>query len=124
MSRIFNNLGVDIAQLLNKHLGSSLLPCTLTRYTAGARTTSTSGRSQTVSTSTAKGFVEDYDESHVDDTIVQRGDRKVVVLGDSISPTVTPEQGDLVTIEGGQYKVVRVMRDPAEATYVLQCRAS
>ncbi len=128
--------GVDIAAEINRGLGPGLLDAVLTKVTGGARTTGslTGGTNPTTTTHVAKGFLEEYTDFQiggtannrstdvVDGTLIQRGDRKVILLGDSINPAVVPTAGDLVTIEGEVFNIVRVQRDPAAATYTMQVR--
>lgn len=133
MAKLF---GVDIAAELNKGLGPGLLDATLTVVIPGTRTPGdlTSGTNSTTTTHTCKGFVEEYNEFQIGGTanarssatfagsLVERGDRRVILLGDSISPAVVPTPGDRVTIEGNTYNIVNVNRDPAAATYSMQVR--
>jgi hypothetical protein len=124
MSHLFENLGVDIAQLINDELGPSLLPATLTVTTPGTRTSNNlaAGTNPTSVAYSARGFVAELDKTRPAGTTVQVTGRTVVLLGKSISGgTVAPKAGDLITIEGVQGKVVGVPeRDPAAATW--SCR--
>ena len=71
----------------------------------------------------ARGFIEEYEDSEIDGTIIRKGDRKVTLFGGSIQPAVAPKTNDQVSIEGDTYDVQRISsRDPAGATYVLQVR--
>lgn len=117
-------LGVDIAGEIHKALSPGLYDAVLTRRTAGARTTSNlaGGTNPTETTFTARGFVDTYEESEIDGEIIKRGDRIVVLIGDSISGGAVPQANDTVAIEGGTYRVVAVDRDPAKATYECQAR--
>lgn len=121
MAKLF---GVDIAKIANQALGKGLLPLTVTVYTPGTRTPGslTAGTQPTSSTATGRGIIDDYDTRLIDGTRVQAGDRKVLILGDSIAPVV-PKPDDQVTIEGATYRIVRVARDPAAATYTCQVRS-
>jgi len=114
--------GVDIAGIINRELGPKLLPLTLTGYTAGTRTVGqlSGGTNPTSSTATGRGFTEDYSEGQIDGDTVKVGDRKVVILGASVS--LIPAPGMTVTIEGVAYRIERVKRDPAAATYTCQVR--
>jgi hypothetical protein len=121
MPRLF---GVDIAAEINRGLGPGLLDATLTVVTGAARTAGslTGGTNPTTTSHTAKGFLDDYKDFQIDGTIVQRGDRMVVLLGASIDPAAVPTAGDRVTIEGESFNIVNVERDPAAATYTMQVR--
>lgn len=116
--------GVDIAGEINKGMGSGLLDATLTKVTPGTRTggSLTGGTNPTTTTHAAKGFIDDYQDTQIDGTIIQDGDRMVVLLGASIADSAIPTPGDRVTIEGSEFNIVRVKRDPAAATYTCQVR--
>ena len=122
MAKLF---GVDIAKEINKGLGPGLPDATLTIVTPGTRTGGalTDGTNPTTTTHAAKGFMDDYEDFQIDGTIIQRGDRMVVLLGDSIADGVIPAPGDRVTIEGEEFNIVNVKRDPAGATYTCQARS-
>lgn len=120
-------LGVDIAGIAAKALGSKLLPVTLTVVTPGTRNTAdlTAGTGPTTVDYACRGLIEDYKAGAVDGTQIQFGDRKVLILGKTINAGNTaPKPGDRVTIEGRTYTIVPkgVGRDPAAATYSCQVR--
>lgn len=122
-SRLF---GIDLAGEINNALGSGLLAATLIKVTAGTRTTGTqaAGTNPTTSSYTCRGFIESYSQYELAGTMVLAQDKKIGLLGASISGgTVFPEGGDRVTIEGATYEIVGVpQRDPAGALYICQCR--
>lgn len=105
-------------------MGSGLLSATLTKVTIGARTPGsyTSGPSVSTTNHTCRGVISDYDERQIDGSLVQRGDRRVLLLGGSLPSSVVPAPNDEVTIEGTKYSIVNVRRDPAGASYTLQVR--
>lgn len=113
-----------IAKKIAKALGKQLFPVTLHSVTTGTRTPGglTGGTNPSQTDHTCRGFVSDYKDHQVDGTIIRQGDRKVVILGDSISPVAVPKPNDKVTVESHVYVVIRVNRDPAGATYTLQAR--
>jgi len=120
-----NNLfGVNISGIINKELGKHVLAATLTSYVRGSRTSGslTSGKEKTPSTHTCRGFVSSYKDSEVDGTIVRKGDRKITLLGDSISPAAVPKSKWKITIEGSTFEIINVDRDPDAATYTCQGR--
>lgn len=53
---------------------------------------------------------------------IEARDRKATVLGASLPAGKVPQIGWGVAIEGSEWSVVRVVRDPAGATYDLQIR--
>jgi hypothetical protein len=118
MPNIFN---ADIAGKLNKAMGSLLFDVVLTKRTSSLRSQNLTAGIDTIERQyTGRGFVEDYTEDQIDGTRVQVGDRKITILGASI--TVVPEIGDSLTIEGATYIIVHIRRDPAGATYECQSR--
>jgi hypothetical protein len=114
--------GADIAGELNKALGPLVFPMTLTQVTGGGRQTNPTGKSEFTTDYDCKGFVDDYEARYIDDTIIQRGDRKVVILGASLPTGVIPKPTDKTVIEGETKVVINVTRDPAGATYECQVR--
>lgn len=115
--------GVDIAAKINAALGSKLLPATLTKRIQGTRgAVASDGLNPTTTTHAARGVVVDYDDSRVDGTLIQRTDRKVMLLGDSIGSRAEPEPDDEITIDGQTYVVIRATSDPAKAQWSCQAR--
>lgn len=125
MANVTNKLfGLDIAKIVNDSIAGAggVLDATLTSITPQ---TPSSGNAIIPSIPTqhaCKGFIDDYKDSEIDGTIVRKGDRKVTLLGASITPSVAPKTNDQVSIEGDTYDVQEVTRDPAGATYELQVR--
>jgi hypothetical protein len=120
-----NNLfGKDIAGKINRALGSRLMRATLVKRSPGTRTSDdlTAGTNPTQQRRSARGIVSDYSEGQVDGTLVQSGDRRVLLLGDSIAGRAVPEPNDEVEIGGTSYVVVRVKADPDIASYECQAR--
>lgn len=120
-----NNLfGANISGRIARALGPKLLRATLIRRLEGTRdsTALDEGTRPTTSSHSARGIVDDYDEKQVDGTLIQQGDRRVLLLGDTIAGRKVPEPNDEVTISGGTYVIVRVATDPDKAAYVCQAR--
>lgn len=126
---LFENYGVDIAGLVHEHLSPGLLPAVLSKW--GAQGTSRPSGELTKplsraadSAHTARGIISDFTPvEFASSQLLQAGDRKVMLVADSISPPVAPATGDTVQIEGVTYRIARVLkRDPAAATFVLQVR--
>jgi hypothetical protein len=67
-----------------------------------------------------RAFVDTYSDFHIASSLVQSGDVKIVVLVDSLA--ITPTLLDTITIRGRSYTILNVSSDPAEATWILQCR--
>ncbi len=114
--------GINVAKLIADNFRGQLNVGTLTVITHGARTNSTSGRSQSPANSTFDGLLTNYKDEEVDGTLVEEGDRKVLIIAGTLNPVVIPKSKDRVTIEGVEFEIKRVMRDPAAATYTLQVR--
>lgn len=117
--------GVDIAGLINQEVGPGVLDLTLIKVTPGTRTGGqlTGGTNPTTASTAGKGFIDDYQDRQIDETVIRRGDRRVLIVGNSLSGgSVIPAAGDQVTIEGATYEIVNVARDPAAATYTCQVR--
>jgi hypothetical protein len=115
--------GIDIAGLIHANISPGLLPATLHHVIPGTRTSDlTAGTQPTETTHSARGIIDDYKEGQFKGDLILVGDRRVLLIGNSISPAQVPEPGDGVTIEGVRYKCIRVERDPAAATYTIQVR--
>lgn len=127
---LFANFGVDIAALVNDNLSPALLPVTLVKRGAQTGATRPPGEltrppAQAADTThTARGMISDFTPIEFQSSqLLEAGDRKVLLVAESIVPAVEPDSGDTVAIEGVTYRVARVLkRDPAGATYVLQVR--
>ena len=120
-----NNLfGVNISGIINDVISPAVLDATLIQITPGTRTPGdiTDGTNPTTANFAAKGFIDTYDDDQIDGTNVQVGDRKIILIGDSIESLTVPGTGDQITIEGETWRVVNVMRDPDAATYECQAR--
>lgn len=120
-----NLFGLDIAGIVNDNLGSQLLDATLIQVVEGTRSASdpTAGLPTSNRNIPCKGIIDEYLAREIDGTIVQTGDRKILLLGKSIkSGTVVPATGDKIKIEGVVYRILDIKRDPAAATYVCQAR--
>jgi len=125
MSRdLFKNFGIDIAKIVNDELGPSLLPATLRKVTQGVRDplNPTAGRQPTTQDYTCKGFIDSQENNNFSDTLAMDGTKIIVLLGASIQSAQVPETEDRVLIEGTEYNIVEIDRDPASATYTLLVR--
>jgi len=119
--------GKDIAGQIAKKLGPGLLPFTLIKVVTGARDAMdpSAGPASTEVPRACRGILEDYRDSQFDGTTIKRGDRKALLLGDTIAGGAVPEPSDKLTAEGRTYIIVGVpARDPDAATYVCQVRGA
>lgn len=116
--------GIDIPELVDTAISDGLLPATLTRIVPGTRDPSdiTGGTQPTTSTFTARGFIEDFTDRELEDSLVEIGDRKITLIANSIQNLAVPEVGDQITIENDTWNIMNVKRDPAGATYICQAR--
>lgn len=118
--------GVDIAGIVADAMGDGLLDVVVTRYSEGARDANnlTGGKPKTPATVEGiKGFWDDFTGTPPPGIELELGDRKAVLIGDTIPAGGQPLKNDAITIEGVTlYMVQLVSRDPAAAVYVYQCR--
>ena len=117
--------GIDIQGIVASEIGPGVLDATLVVVTPGTRTPGnlSGGVNPTETNRTGKGFIDNYDDNAIDGTMVQMGDRKIVLItGTFGTPEIAPKRGDKITIEGTTYNVVRTKRDPAAATFTCQAR--
>jgi hypothetical protein len=122
-----NLFGLDIAGIVESAISAAggLLPATLIVVTPGTRTPGSvsAGTNPTSTDYACKGLVSDYAVGQIDNTLVQQGDRKVLLIARSIGGgAVEPKPSDRVTIESRTYTVIAVTRDAAAAAYHLQVR--
>jgi hypothetical protein len=120
--------GVDIAGIVADALGDGLLDVTITRRTVGARQAGNlTGGPQPgpVETFDCAGFWEDFTGTPPPNVELELGDRKAVLIGDTIPAGALPlVLNDEITIEELTLYFVKVLsRDPAAAVYTLLCRA-
>lgn len=112
----------NIAGRIKSALGPLVFDVTLIKVAAGTRTPGalTAGTNPTETSYTCKGFVDEYNLEQIDGQVVQQGDRKVSILGASVS--VVPAVGDKVVAESETRRILYVRRDPAGALYECQVR--
>lgn len=119
--------GVDVAGLVARHIGPGVLPVLLTepRTTRARDPANLTGGLVPLPPATheARGFWDDFKGIAPPGLTVLMGDRKAVIIGDSLPAGVVPGRGWGVTIEGVTlYVETLVSRDPAAAVYTFQCR--
>jgi hypothetical protein len=124
-----NLFGLDISSIVNRAITSAggVTPLSLRRVTPGARsaTNPTGGLPERISTASGQGVLESFSDSQVDGTLVERGDRRVLILAASLNPAIVPTPGDEITVDGFTGRIVPdgVQQDPAAATFTCQIRA-
>jgi len=116
--------GEDIAGKINQALGPLVFDQILINITEVRNPLDPTEVTLTETPHDCKGFVDVFEDDHVDGTLVLRTDRKIVILGASLPSGVTPQPGDKITAEGTNFNIVPkgVKRDPAAATYECQSR--
>jgi hypothetical protein len=118
--------GVDIAGIVAENMAGQLFPVTITRNEPGARDPAnlTGGRPKVPTTVTGiDGFWEDFTRDPPPGVEVELGDRKAVLIGDSIPAGGHPLRDDAIEIEGETLFMVQLLsRDPASAVYTYLCR--
>ena len=67
-----------------------------------------------------KGMVDTYSDYAVANSLVDAQDRKILILASSLS--ITPTNGDKVTIRGATYTVLEVKTDPALSVWELRAK--
>ena len=114
--------GVDIKAIVGQVTNNQLLTGTLTKVVESSRDLEdlTAGPINVETAYNFQGIIEDYDDKYISSTLVQAGDRKVLIIAASI--TTAPEIGDKITMDGIEYDVADVKTDPAKATYTCQVR--
>lgn len=126
--------GVDIAKIVATAMPKGALPDAILRKTSDGTTDPANlTASPTVVTTdyATRGFSSDFAVSEVaavgvaTGVQVARGDRKILLLGEPLyaAGDVRPTVDDFVILGGETLLVVGVIgRDPASATWQLQCR--
>lgn len=116
-------LPVNVANLVAKNFSKIMIRVTLTKRVPGVRSSTAPSQGAPLSTATfvGKGFVEDYEENRIDGDSIRVGDRRIMILANTMKG-VTPNPQDIVNIEGRSYHVISVKRDPADATWSMQAR--
>jgi len=121
--------GVDVAKVVAQAMpaGNKGLPAaTLRKFTAGATDPNnlTAGPTYTSADYATRGFAQAFRLDQVDGRTVLMGDKKVLLLGEPLfKANVQPAPNDRVIVGGETLVVIRVLdRDPASATWSLQCR--
>lgn len=80
------------------------------------------GPGETIVDHVAQGFAEMFKSSEIDGTRVVRGDKKVILRAHTLADGVVVTAQDRVTVDGVEYSIVAVTRDPAKAQWVIHAR--
>lgn len=76
---------------------------------------------QSTTSYTGRGFLEDYSDAQRLAGGFPSTDRKIILFDSSFTAGIDPAPGDLITAESTDYEIITIKRDPAEATW--ECRA-
>ena len=116
--------GLDIAGIVKDAIGSAggLLSVTLHKRVPGTRNPVdlAAGIVPTFTAYVCEGVISDYSNREIDGTLIQTGDRQVLILASGLA--VDPAPDDRVTVEGKTYQLVSVSRDPARAAFTCVAR--
>ena len=121
--------GVAIDKIIHKELSPGLLPGTL-YATAGPGERDpdrlTGGRVDSIgSIHSFRGIEQSYSSFEIDNELVEINDRKFLMIALSLSPMIEPQTGMLMAMDSAPsvlYRIIRVSKDPATATWVCQGR--
>lgn len=116
----------QIAKLVHRGLKSAKVPykVTLTRAVPGSTEPPYSPWSPGPSEAKAypcDGWKDAWTIRELESTLIQANDVKVCVLAPSLP--IRPVPTDKITVKGQTYTVIDAQTDPAEALWVIQCRA-
>lgn len=113
--------GVDIAKLIADGVAAAggVDDITLRKVTAGTRTPGnlTGGTNPTYIDYEGKGFQYSTADGRVSASLVEAGDKIVVLLGHTFD--AKPEVSDEVVVDGVSLTIRAVDQDPASATYTV-----
>ncbi len=120
--------GIDIAGIVADAIAPGLLDVTITLERTAARVPGklTAGPVQLEPEIVigAKGIWQDFTGQPPPGVVVELGDRKAFLIGDTIPAGKLPVRNTAITIEGQTLFVAKLLsRDPAAATYVYHCKA-
>lgn len=111
-----------LAKTIGKAMSGLFYDATLSRTTTtGGSPFDPGGGTTTTVDYTCKAIEDTYSLFEQQNTLIQAGDVKVIVLATTLS--VTPTTADKITTRGTERAIIRVDRDPAGATWTLQARA-
>lgn len=112
----------SLAKTVGKAMAGLFYSATLSRSetTGGNAWDPGSGTTTTVDYA-CKAIEDSYSLFEQQNTLIQAGDVKVIVLATTLA--VTPVTSDKITTRGVTRAIVNVQRDPAGATWTLQARA-
>ena len=130
MPNLFN---IDIAGIVNSAIAPGLLSATLhvMSYDEVDPDNPTAGRERTSTDYDCKAVFTSHEEvaqtptlGRAENSLVDEGDRVVLIIAKSLPTGVIPVRENEVTLEGVRCTISRVRRDPAAATYICWARSN
>lgn len=114
--------GVDVSGIVRDVIGPGVPACTLIKVTIGSRTLGepTAGTNPTEVSYSGRGFVDYQRKRWLDGTLLADGHLVALLFGDTFG--AAPALGDKVTLESVTYRIEKLDRDPAAATYTVEIR--
>lgn len=114
-----SDIQTSVADALNTSLLDAAKSITLEKVvnTFNAATNKTS---QTSSTYVTRAVIANFTSTDLADTHIEPTDAKIIILQNEIS--VEPKVNDYILVETIRYKILKVMKDPANVIWKLQCR--
>lgn len=123
--------GLDLAGIIDDSIQSAggTLSVSLVKVTPGTRTTGDLAAGTNAAEGSplrGRGFFDDAQLKRMDSSLVQQGDRVVLVFGASIPGRIPPEPDDILIVEDEETETLTIIsiieRDPAAATYICHTR--
>lgn len=112
-------LSGSLAKAVYRAAKGIFLDATLTQVSVSGGAAYEPG-SQTETAHACKVIVEAYSDHFKASGLIDQKDRKVLILAQSLS--VTPKEGDKVTVSGITFTAMEVQTDPATAVWVVRGR--
>jgi hypothetical protein len=113
-------LSGSLAAQIYKGMKALFLDATYTVDVAGTITDPADPPAPTTTNYACKAIVETYSDYFSKQGLVQDGDRKVLILANSLA--VRPVANARITVSGIQFTVIKVDTDPATAVWEIQGR--
>lgn len=119
-----NILNANIAKIIHKVISPIVFDQTLIKVSSTRDPLDSTKRINTETSHACKGFVDNYKDGWANGTIIKISDRKIVIIGNSLTDGIVPEPNDKIIAEGTTWTIVKegVVRDPAGATYECQSK--
>ena len=112
----------SLATTIGKAFASTFYDATVNRTVIAEPEAATPWVPGTAATTnyTCKAMVDVYSDYAIANSLVDAQDRKVLILASTLS--VTPTDGDTITIRSVTYTIISVVTDPALAVWECRCK--